>query len=47
MIDIDHKNLSVRQQCNLLRVNRSNVYYKHYPEPDDTEMANEIHEIWL
>ncbi len=47
MIDTDLKNLSIRKQCNLLSVNRSNIYYEPTPPKDDTELANEIHELWL
>jgi putative transposase len=33
MITRDHEELSVRQQCALLRLHRSTVYYKPRPEP--------------
>ena len=47
MIDALDQRLSDRRQCNLLAVNRSNVYYEPSPARDDTELANEIHELWL
>ena len=47
MIDALDQRMSVRKQCNLLAVNRSTVYYEQAPSRDDTELANEIHELWL
>src|SRR4051812_12804658 len=47
MINRDYKTLSVRQQCKLLSVNRSSVYYKEEAKVDETDISNEIHEIWL
>ena len=47
MLDKHHETLSLRQQCTLLRVPRSNVYYKHVVTPSDTDIANEIHETWI
>lgn len=47
MVDTFDGRLSIRRQCNLLAVNRSNVYYEPAPAKDDTELANEIHELWL
>jgi putative transposase len=47
MLDKDDKDLSIRKQCKLLRVNRSNLYYQHLPPSDETLLANEIHELWL
>ena len=47
MIDINHKVLSVRHQCKLLSVHRSSLYYKEAARIDETELSNEIHEIWL
>lgn len=47
MINQNHEVLSVRQQCELLSVNRSNLYYKEEPKIDETDLSNEIHEIWL
>jgi len=38
--------LSIRQQCNLLNLNRSLVYYKHVTKHDDTCLANAIAEIY-
>jgi putative transposase len=47
MIDVQHPELSICKQCSLLAVNRSNVYYEPMPARNDTELANEIHELWL
>jgi putative transposase len=46
MIDIQHKSLSIRRQCVLLGIHRSGIYYKASSGRDDTEIANELHEIW-
>jgi putative transposase len=46
MITKDHKDLSLRQQCGLLGLNRSTLYYKPVL-CDETELANEVHELWL
>ena len=43
----NHHNLSVKKQCELLEINRSNIYYKPRLVPDFTNsIANEIKEIW-
>ena len=47
MITANHEALSIRQQCKLLAVNRASIYYKEEPKVDETEISNEIHEIWL
>jgi putative transposase len=47
LLDKEHKFLSIRKQCEVLSICRSNVYYKHVPEYDDLLLANEIHELWL
>lgn len=39
--------MSIRKQCELLNVHRSNLYYKPRPKLDDNTLMNEIHEIWL
>ena len=46
MIDQQHR-LSLRQQCALLQVTRSAVYYVPAVLPDESAIANEIHELWL
>jgi putative transposase len=46
MIDVKHEYLSVRKQCAALNVWRSNVYYCAEPAPDESILANEIHELW-
>lgn len=38
--------MSVRKQCTLLGINRSVVYYKPAIKAYETELANEILEIW-
>jgi putative transposase len=47
MIELYHKNLSVRYQCKLLGVNRSVIYYREKVPVDESEIMNRIHEIWL
>lgn len=47
MIEMTHHHLSVRQQCSLLGVNRSTLYYRGTDRTIDAQLANEIHEIWL
>lgn len=47
MIDHQHKDLSIRGQCELLSVPRSTFYYKPNCMRDDTELANKIHDLWL
>jgi putative transposase len=47
MINQNHETLSVRRQCQLLSICRSTVYYQAKEELDDTELANEIYEIWI
>jgi len=31
----DKKSLSIRKQCELLGINRSNIYYQHAPESEE------------
>jgi putative transposase len=45
MIDSKDHRLSVRSQCRLLDLNRSNLYYKPVPHLGDTELINQILEI--
>lgn len=47
MIEKNHKTLSIRRQSSLLEINRSTLYYEPIEAEDDTNLANEIHEIWL
>jgi putative transposase len=47
MINMNHESLSVRQQSTLLQVNRSTLYYHANPALEDTQLANEIHELWF
>lgn len=46
MIDKSDRLLGVRQQCKLLQINRSRVYYKPVFD-NDAIIANLIYEIWL
>ena len=47
-IDTEHKTLSLRRQCELLRVNRSSLYYKPKGEnTHDLSLLNEIRDIWI
>jgi len=47
MIDNEHRQLSIRKQCSLLGVARSNIYYCPKAPPNESVLANEIREIWL
>lgn len=47
MTKLDHTDLSMRQQCNLLDIHRSGIYYKPKPKQDEFELTNKIHELWL
>lgn len=46
MIESCNNILSIRHQCRLLSVHRSGFYYRPEARAEDTELANEIHEIW-
>jgi putative transposase len=46
MIELDHADLNISKQAALLYLNRSSLYYK-YKICDDSELANQIHEIYL
>lgn len=45
MID-ENEAISIRRQCDLLNIWRSGVYYKVGNTSEDTDLANEIHDIW-
>jgi putative transposase len=47
MLDRNHEKLSLRRQCVLLNVWRSNIYYKPAASQDDTLLGNEIRDVWL
>jgi putative transposase len=47
MIDKGLDQISIRKQCLLLGVFRSNIYYCPKTAEDESILANEIHEIWL
>jgi putative transposase len=45
---ISSDNLSLRQQCDLLMINRSTLYYKELPpDIDDVDLLNAIRDIWM
>lgn len=47
-IEPEHKTLSLRRQCELLRINRSSLYYKpKMEELQDISLLNEIRDIWI
>jgi len=47
LVDVNHAELSLRRQCELLQVNRSTLYYKASAvDADDVDLLNEIREIW-
>lgn len=47
MIEHQHSTLSIRSQCDLLQLGRSTLYYKQKPIKNDTDLANDIHDLWL
>jgi len=47
MIDPTLTELSVRQQCQILNLNRSSYYYEPDPRLEDQCLANRIYEIWM
>lgn len=47
MVSKEHNHISIRRQCFLLGVTRSSLYYVPKPLPNDSILANDIHEIWL
>lgn len=47
MVDAGHEQLSLRRQCVLLGVTRSNLYYQHRQPLNESLLANEIMELWL
>ncbi|WP_341763460.1 hypothetical protein [Candidatus Tisiphia endosymbiont of Beris chalybata] len=46
MVDKDYKDLSVRQQSQLLNLNRSSLYYKDSEKDQDNYLSNRIVEIY-
>lgn len=46
MINKEHEHLSIRKQCDMLNLSRSNLYYHAKQAPDEPILANEIHKIW-
>lgn len=48
MVELSQSELSLRQQCELLLVNRSGFYYHHQPHPiDEITLMNLIRDAWL
>lgn len=47
MVSAEHEHLSIRKQCTMLGIWRSNVYYLAEPTPDESVLANEIYELWV
>ena len=45
-IDQNHTILSIRQQCIILNISRSGLYYKTHDKEDDIELLNKIRDIW-
>ena len=47
LVDVNHAELSLRRQCELLQFNRSTLYYNAAAiDADDIDLLNEIREIW-
>ena len=48
LLEESHPSRSIRQQCQLLGVNRSTHYYKHIPvSKEDVHLMNKIREVWM
>lgn len=46
-MDVNHRQISLRRQCELLGLNRSSFYYETQDATvDDIDLLNEIREIW-
>ena len=47
MIEPDHEKLSIRRQCELLKLHRSNLYYEPVEVSEETlQIMNHIDEVW-
>jgi putative transposase len=46
MIDANHGEMSIRRQCGVLEIGRSNFYYTPAIPADESFIANQIHELW-
>ena len=42
MLDADDSRLSIRQQCQLLKLNRSGLYYQNKPEDSDNVKQSKL-----
>ena len=50
LIDINHPEISIRRQCELLQLNRSSYYYHprpYYVSDDDLFLMNEIDKLYV
>ena len=47
MINQKHDLLSIRRQCNILGIWRSNVYYNAHQSNVESTLANEIRDLWV
>lgn len=47
MIVRDHAELSIRSQCDLLKLHRSGLYYQPSPKSNGATLMNEIYELWI
>jgi putative transposase len=46
MVNVNHDQISIRRQCGLLSIGRSNFYYTPVVPADESVIANEIYELW-
>ena len=42
-----YKDLSIRQQCEVLGIARSSLYYEPASRADESVLANQIHDLWV
>lgn len=47
MIATSYEKLSIRRQCEILGISRTNLYYVPATRFDDSVLANEIHDLWV
>lgn len=47
LLEPEHKELSIRRQCELLDINRSNIYYvKRLPDEEELKLMRKVDEIY-
>jgi putative transposase len=47
LLEPEHKELSIRRQCELLDINRSNIYYvKRVPDEEELKLMRKVDEIY-